>query len=257
MRQRWWVATLAAVAVLGLACGSLGTKSPGKKQEQFISCIRHKAWMAYFRDEKGRVAPVRDTLNTDNDEDWIGLQFTEYDGPRIRLGVLKVINKSAQAEESPGYAKIEVPVAGIQEMLTVALYNTRRFDVIEQKRIEEVLAQQKRKDVAEPSPTSIVNVGKVLGAQYLVYGTVNEWSPERASRNVGAVTPSTPAPTRRPSRSPGFSGIRNGKAPWSLSAVGNFGESLKLSPTRSVVWSDRSDGSDGSDGMVSGDQIAL
>jgi hypothetical protein len=28
-------------------------------------------------------------------------------------------------------------------------------------------------------------MGKVLGAQYLVYGTVNEWNPERASRNMG------------------------------------------------------------------------
>ncbi|MFL6292023.1 MAG: CsgG/HfaB family protein, partial [Thermoanaerobaculia bacterium] len=37
----------------------------------------------------------------------------------------------------------------------------------------------------EPSPTSITNMGKVLGAQYLVYGTVNEWSPERANRSMG------------------------------------------------------------------------
>jgi curli biogenesis system outer membrane secretion channel CsgG len=124
---------------------------------------------------------VRDTMGTSDDKDWLGLRFTPYDGPRIRLGVLKVINKAAEAEESEWSQRIEVPVAGIQEMLTVALYETRRFDVIEQKRVQDVVAQQKRKDVVEPSPTSIINIGKVLGAQYLVYGTVNEWSPERGS----------------------------------------------------------------------------
>ena len=194
MRQRWaWVAALGMIAVLGLdlpsqALGIKGVLHRGErkqKKEQILSCVKQRAWMAYFHDDEGHLAPVRDTLNTDNDEDWIGLRFTDYDGPRIRMGVLKVINKSAEAEENQWSGKIEVPVSGIQEMLTVALYNTKRFDVIEQKRIGDVLAQQKRKDVAEPSPTSIVNIGKVLGAQYLVYGTVNEWSPERANRSMG------------------------------------------------------------------------
>jgi len=193
MSHRWCTAALSAAALLGLALPSqAGIKNifhRGEKkkqqQEQIVGCIKQHAWMAYFRNDEGELAPVRDTLNTENDEDWIGLRFTDYEGPRIRLGVLKVINKSAEAEEGGWAQKIEVPVSGIQEMLTVALYNTRRFDVIEQKRIQEVEAQQTRKDVQEPSPTSIVNIGKVLGAQYLVYGTVNEWNPDRASRNMG------------------------------------------------------------------------
>jgi curli biogenesis system outer membrane secretion channel CsgG len=194
MRHGWWVLVLSIVVSLGLAlpseAGRLGGLIPGgkKRQEkkaQILSCVKQRAWIAYFQDDEGNLSPVRDTLNTEDDEEWIGLRFTEFDGPRIRLGVLKVINKSAESEER-GYAdRIEVPVSGIQEMLTVALYNTRRFDVIEQKRVQEVQDQQKRQDVVEPSPTSIVNMGKVLGAQYLVYGTVNEWNPDRASRNMG------------------------------------------------------------------------
>jgi hypothetical protein len=69
-------------------------------------------------------------------------------------------------------------------MLTEALSSTKRFDVIEQKRFHEVETQQTRKDLLEPSPTSIVYAGKVLQAQYLVYGTVNEWTPDRASRGM-------------------------------------------------------------------------
>lgn len=190
MRFRLCIAAL-VVAVLALALPThagvrdLLKRGEKKEQEQILSCIQRGAWIAYFHDDKGKLAPLRDTLNTANDEEWIGLRFTDYEGPRIRLGVLKVINKSAESEER-GYAdKIEVPVAGIQEMLTAALYNTKRFDVIEQKRVEEILKQQTRKDVMEPSPSAIVNVGKVLGAQYLVYGTVNEWNPGRGSTNLG------------------------------------------------------------------------
>jgi curli biogenesis system outer membrane secretion channel CsgG len=188
MRHRWWVAALCTVVVAGQgpACCAAGISGlfHGKDQDQVNRCVQQRAWMAYFQNEKGGLAPVRDTLNSDHDQDWIGLRFTEYDGPRIRLGVLKVLNKSADSEGQQWAGRNEVPVAGIQEMLTAALYNTRRFDVIEQKRIQEIEAQQTRKDVVEPSPSSIMNLGKVLGAQYLVYGTVNEWNPERGSRSV-------------------------------------------------------------------------
>jgi curli biogenesis system outer membrane secretion channel CsgG len=154
-------------------------------RDLMLSCIQQKAWLAYFKDADGAIAPVRNTMNTDNDEDWLGLRFTDYDGPRIRLGVLRVINKSAEEDESESNGRIEVRVAGIREMLTVALFNTKRFDIVEQKRVEEIEKQQTRKDVTEPSPTSILNTGKVLGAQYLVYGTVNEWNPDRGRRHVG------------------------------------------------------------------------
>ena len=191
MRTRWWIAILCAAAVLGQAvpASSLTIKDrirrgPKKNQEQIRSCIRQRALMAYFMGGKGALSPVRDTLNTEHDQDWIGLRFSEYDGPRIRLGVLKVINKSAEAEEGGWSGKIEVPVSGIQEMLTAALYNTKRFDVIEQKRVQEVESQQTRKDVTEPSPRVIMKLGTVLGAQYLVYGTVNEWNPERSQKSV-------------------------------------------------------------------------
>jgi curli biogenesis system outer membrane secretion channel CsgG len=193
MGHRLWIVVLCVVAALGLGSPAEAgikdkLKKPSKKKaelEQIASCVKSKAWIAYFKDDEEKLSPVRDTLNTENDDDWIGLQFSEYEGPRIRLGVLKVINKSAEAEENGGAGKIEVPVAGIQELLTVALYNTRRFDVIEQKRIHEVLAQHDRKDVIEHSPTSNINIGRALAAQYLVYGTVNEWNPERSNGSVG------------------------------------------------------------------------
>jgi curli biogenesis system outer membrane secretion channel CsgG len=193
MRHRWWIAALctAALAVPGPDSHAGGLKGMFHRdakrldQDQVNRCVKERAWLAYFQNGSGELAPVRDTLNADSDKDWIGLRFTDYDGPRIRLGVLRVINKSADAEERGGSGRIEVPVAGIQEMLTVGLYNTKRFDVIEQKRTKEIEHEQTREDTIEPSPASIINLGKVLAAQYLVYGTVNEWTPQRSARSMG------------------------------------------------------------------------
>lgn len=193
MRHRLWLAALctAALAVPGPGAYAGGLKgifhrdAQRMDRDQVNRCVKERAWLAYFQNGRGELAPVRDTLNTDSDKDWIGLRFTDYDGPRIRLGVLKVLNKSFEAEDRGGSGRIEVPVAGIQEMLTVGLYNTKRFDVIEQRRIKEIEHEQTREDTIDPSPASIINLGKVLGAQYLVYGTVNEWTPQRSARSIG------------------------------------------------------------------------
>lgn len=159
------------------------------RRDLIQECIEKKAWLAFFKDDKGRILPVRDTQGTSNDADWLGLRFTDYDGPRIRLGVLKVINRAPETEEREVGGQIEVPVSGIQEMLTVSLYGTKRFDVIEQRRIEEIQKQQTRKDVLVPSPGSIMKVGKALNAQYLVYGTVNEWIPDRSRKGLRPLGP--------------------------------------------------------------------
>jgi hypothetical protein len=146
MSRKWWISVLGTIVgiTLALSAEADGFKSlmhPGKNQDQAQVCIKQQAWMAYLRDDDGKLSPVRSTQDTNKDQDWLGLRFSDYDGPRIRLGVLTVMNRSAEADAQGHDGRIEVPVAGIQEMLTEALYNTRRFDVIEQKRIQEVEKQ--------------------------------------------------------------------------------------------------------------------
>jgi curli biogenesis system outer membrane secretion channel CsgG len=194
MRHRCWISALLAVAALGLALPSqAGVKDLLHRKKQVnkdlaLSCIQQKVWLAYFKDDKDNISPIRDTMNTKDDSDWLGLRFTDYDGPRIRLGVLKVINKAAETEENGGTGRIAVNVAGIQEMLTVSLFNTKRFDVVEEKRAAEVKKEQTRTDVMAPSPNTIMHEGKLLDAQYLVYGTVNEWTPNRGKKSMATTT---------------------------------------------------------------------
>ncbi len=78
-------------ALLGqvLPSQALGIKSllhlDKKTDDQVASCVQRRAWMAYFKDGDGKMAPVRDTSNTDNDDDWIGLRVAPH-GPRSKHG---------------------------------------------------------------------------------------------------------------------------------------------------------------------------
>lgn len=145
-----------------------------KEQKLLRRCVARRTWIAFFRDDQENLSPVRNTLNTDRDEDWIGLQFTDYDGPRIRLGVPDVVDKSAVKEEMG--TEYKVALSAIQKMLMVALYNTKRFDVIEQQSRKDIEEQQGSGEVFKPISASIVTIDKELGAQYLVSAAIIDWS---------------------------------------------------------------------------------
>lgn len=191
-RMRFWRGPLVVPIISCLLYGSTLTASPprnpfrkGGKKSQVVQCIQSKAWPAYLVDKEGEPLPVRDTINTDQDLEWLGLRYTAYEGPKLRLGVIKVENHSARFAADESNKRTEVPVAGIEELVTVALFNTGRFDVIERKKINLVLREQGRKEAVEPSPKQLFEAGQVLGIQYLVYGTVNEWVPDRSTKKGG------------------------------------------------------------------------
>ncbi len=142
-------------------------------------CVTQRTLLAYFRDDRENFYPVRNTLNTERDEDWIGLQFTDYDGPRIRLGIPSVADKSPEMGEVG--RENEIALSAIREMLTVALYNTKRFDFIEQQGRKDIEEQRTPGELLEPSSASIINIDKELGAQYLVSAAVIDWSADDTS----------------------------------------------------------------------------
>ena len=142
---------------------------------RFVPCTKQNATIAFFQDEEGKTSPLRDTFNIDNDMDWLGLHFTESDGSSIRLGVLGLVKDSVEVESGNYARRVSVPAVEMQQILSDALYASKRFDVIEPKRLREIQEQQTQEN--EGSNTiSIMNIGKASGARYLIYGTVSDWS---------------------------------------------------------------------------------
>lgn len=187
-RQRGLVQLILVCLVCGVSPAAGASGNPLRhqsKKAQIVTCIQAKAWPAYLVDKDGDPLPVRDTIDTGNDTEWLGLRYTPFEGPKLRLGVIRVENQSARFSADAANRQTEVPVAGIEELVTVALFNTGRFDVIERKKLNLVLREQGRKEAVEPSPKQLFEAGQVLGIQYLVYGTVHEWVPDRSNKKGG------------------------------------------------------------------------
>lgn len=74
---------------------------------------------------------------------------------------------------------------GMSEMLVTALVETGKFKVLERQQIHDVLGEQDLGDSGRVDPATAAKIGKVLGARYLVYGTVNEFEYSKAGGGGG------------------------------------------------------------------------
>jgi curli biogenesis system outer membrane secretion channel CsgG len=107
---------------------------------------------------------------------------------------MQVENKTAAIEQAASNEDTvvvtnhiaEVPVAALEEMLTTSLFNTNRFELTERKAIQTVLAEQDFGKSGRVSEQTAAKVGKILGANYMMFAAVNEWTPVK-SRIGGAI----------------------------------------------------------------------
>jgi curli biogenesis system outer membrane secretion channel CsgG len=65
--------------------------------------------------------------------------------------------------------------SGMAEMTTTALVESGQFRVLERQQIDDVIGEQDFGDSGRVDPATAAKIGKILGAQYLLYGTVNEF----------------------------------------------------------------------------------
>ena len=76
---------------------------------------------------------------------------------------------------------------GISDMLVDELVNDGSFRVIERKRLDAILAEQNfsNSERADPSAATVAKLGKVLGVQYLIVGSITKFGTEQKKQSVG------------------------------------------------------------------------
>lgn len=76
--------------------------------------------------------------------------------------------------------------SGISDMLVDELVNDGSFRVIERKRLDAILAEQNlaQSERADPSAQTLVQIGKLLGARYVVTGSVTKFGTEESNKRV-------------------------------------------------------------------------
>ena len=75
---------------------------------------------------------------------------------------------------------------GMADQVMNALVDTNEFRVIERKKLDTVLAEQdfSNSDRAAPSEAKRIKIGKLLGVQYIVTGSITKFSTEQKGGNV-------------------------------------------------------------------------
>jgi curli biogenesis system outer membrane secretion channel CsgG len=77
--------------------------------------------------------------------------------------------------------------SGVADMLTTALVKSGKFIVIERQELEKVLDEQKLGESGLVTPESAPKVGKLLGAELFVVGSVSEFGTKES--NIGGSVP--------------------------------------------------------------------
>jgi len=156
---------------------------------------------AFFADPKtSERTELAGSIDDINDPTWLNLEFEPRHVIRHRVAILPVENRTAEAEQAvktpevktrlPGSHSAkkgekpsvvaEIPVAGIEELLTSAILGTDRFYLVDRKAVDEAVAAQTAAG-GDAGPNA-ARLGRALGAQYLVIATVNEWVPQVAKK---------------------------------------------------------------------------
>jgi curli biogenesis system outer membrane secretion channel CsgG len=186
---RWLAAVWTAMICITLAATGEAALGFGRKSEPFTPSGQGEP---YISDSKGSMKAFLQPPERNQDKDWMYLRFTDYSGPRIRVAVMKVTNKTATADTASDTGAVvvtdkaaEVNVSNIEGFLTSAVFNTNRFEVVDRKDIEKTLQEQDLGASGRAKKGTVAKTGQIQGAEYLIYAEVNEYTPVK-SRTGGS-----------------------------------------------------------------------
>lgn len=186
---RWLAAASTAMICIALNTPGEAALGFGKKSETFTPSGQGEP---YFVDGRGNMKPVLQPVERNSDKDWMGLRYTDYSGPRIRVAVMKVENKTATAAAANDTSAVvmtqkaaEVPVASIEDLLSSAMDHSNRFELVDRKDIEKTLSEQDLGASGRVKKSTAVKTGQITGADYLIYASVNEFTPVKSRAGGG------------------------------------------------------------------------
>ncbi len=152
-------------------------------------------FLAFSVSEDGKK-PLPENIDGIDAKYLLNIEWGEFAGGKSRLGVLEVDNTSGAGSFtiSTGYSTIEhggygnqVPMNGIEAIVTDTLLRTGRFRLVERQELGSVLGEQDLAASGRVAAPSGAATGKVLGAQYLVQVVVTDYESDvkDSSKGVG------------------------------------------------------------------------
>jgi len=150
-------------------------------------------YVAYSVSEKGE-APLPEDVNGIEPQYLVNIRWGEYEGSRARLAVMEVDNTSAAgsytfnmggASYESSYDYNQVPVNGIEAIITDALARTARFRLVERQALGSIIAEQDLVTSGRVAKPSGAATGNILGAQFLVQAVVTNYEADTGGKGFG------------------------------------------------------------------------
>lgn len=118
-------------------------------------------------------------------------QLEAYDGPKARIAVGPIVDKSGMGDKSVEVGLAEIQQAsgrndnltvsnltsGIRSLLTTALFNSKRFIVLERENIKDILVEQDFSQSGKVGQATKIPTGNIEGAELLVVGALTGFKP--------------------------------------------------------------------------------
>lgn len=152
-------------------------------------------YLAYAVGESAKV-PLPESIDSIGAKYLLNLEWGDYDGSRSRVGVLEVDNNSSSRSftmSGPGGSSYgwsyenadQVPVNGIEAIVTDVMNRTGRFRLVERQALGAVLGEQDLASSGRVAKPSGAATGNVLGAQYLVQVVVTDYEAKTSGTKGG------------------------------------------------------------------------
>ena len=148
-----------------------------------------------FSISEDQKQPLPENLNEIDAKHLVNVEWGPFAGKRMRIGVLRVDNRSGGSEmtiDSGGDTTTvsssggeRVPVNGIEAIVIDTMARTGRFALVERSILQEVLGEQDLGDrVSQPSAAA---TGQVLGAEYLLQVVITDYETGTKKAGGGAI----------------------------------------------------------------------
>ena len=117
------------------------------------------------------------------------VSFPSYNGPKTVVAVLPLGLSKRAAERYPQLLKKSVGF-GVHNELVEALYDTNRFRFVEEKPdvIKDVMDRQWMSAAGMVSQSKAIELGRILGAEKVIYGEVYDFAQGGESIGLGGVS---------------------------------------------------------------------
>lgn len=154
-------------------------------------------YLAYAVGEKSEI-PLPENIDPIDAKYLLNVKWGEFAGARSRVGVLQVDNNSSSSSYSvagPGGQVYswsydhadQVPVNGIEAIVTDVMNRTGRFRLVERQALGAVLDEQDLASSGRVAKPSGAKTGNVLGAQLLVQVVVTDYEANTSGKSGGGL----------------------------------------------------------------------